>query len=1037
MKKINYILSLLCLLGMVEIQAADWAPISHYTCGFEADEMEAESAAFEADERNGMWMLNTPRNDRFRWVDEWYIGTATSIAGKQSMYISSDEGASTNYEHASCIMIAWHEFTLEEGDYNLALDWQCMGGGAKKTVLRLAWVPEEGWEDMVCGTSNEINGNARAWITDYELRFENGAELYEGSAATRSVAGFASDGKPHRLVVLWVNDMGADIRCPAAVVDNIEIAKAVCNIPTDMMAVTSESVVTLSWTCNAESYNLKYRMEGSAEETIVENIETSSYQTSLPYGVYQFFVQPQCDNSFGIWYPFPIALVYDSPGFNYLRLDDSNCSYNPETPGDWRDARDSLKPGKIDYGYESYKSYHTIHYRQGETDIRTYNSYDRDGNPVAPLRTIPDGDIASVRIGNWEENFGHIASVQYEWLVNAEEAKALMLKYAVVLMSSGHEREARPRFTLDIEDAETGELLSTCTSANFEPPANSSEWKSGDGWYMTNLAEEMTETTICWRDWTTVGINLQEYDGRRVRIVLISYGCTAEVHWGYAYFTLSCTSGEIEGQSCGDEPTREFIAPDGFAYRWYRADRPGNTLGTDRVFPVEPSDTNTYSVDLIYLSNESCSFTLSANAAPRFPVAETGYKVFQRDCQNYVQFTNTSYVRKKIYRRDGTYYYLDNGKRTRPELVYWENYDGESSYDWNPEFKLPNEAGTYTVSLRAKLGQCDSIIQIPIKVHDVRPDATERNIQLCEGDWYVHKGKTLTRDTTIVYEGYNRFGCDSTDVLNLRFVTRIEVDVYDTIREGESYRFAGKTYTQNTEAVEETVSHMGCDSATTLHLTVVPWLRMQLMPFVMPCQGEWNWPIQLQTIAGVPTRGKVEWSDSAKAAGWENLDFLFDEELTLDVNVPMTDAILAGWYNGQITVESSANGNDTIAVDVMVQYPDTLVRQRWNDVIGVLNAEHNGGLEFTAYQWYENGLPIEGATEPYLNMPGGLKQDAEYSVELTLNNGTRAIRTCAYKPVIWVDSEKRLAPAARIVLRGGSLIIERDGKKYSILGNCL
>ena len=642
--------------------------------------------------------------------------------------------------------------------------------------------------------------------------------------------------------------------------------------------------------------------------------------------------------------------------------------------------------------------------------------------------------IASVRIGNWEDNAAHIASVQYEWEVNAEEAKALMLRYAVVVQSSGHPEEARPRFTLDIVDAASGERLSTCTSANFEPPTSSTEWKAGDGWYMTNGADEISETTVCWRDWTTVGINLDGYDGRKVRIILIAYGCTAEIHWGYAYFTLSCTSGEIEGQSCGEEPTKEFIAPDGFAYRWYRADNEDKIISTERVFPVQPSDTNTYKVDLIYLSNDQCSFTLSANAAPRFPVAEAVYRVEQRDCHNYAQFKNTSYIRKKIFRRDGTFYYVDSGKRIRPEMVYWENYNGESSYDWNPTFQLPDEAGTYNITLRAKLGQCDSIITIPIKVGNVKPDSTVRTVQRCEGDWYEHKGKTYTSDTTIVYNGYNRYGCDSTDILNIQFVSQIEVALYDTIRDNESYNFGGKTYSKDTTVMYLTASHMGCDSVTTLHLKVVPWLRMKLMPFTMPCQGEWMWPIELQTETGVPQKGKVERSTEALAAGWENMDFVFDEPEGVKVNVPMTDEIEAGWYGCRIVVESTANGNDTIGTDVMVQYPDTMVRQRWNDVIGVLNAEHNGGKEFIAYQWYENNEKIEGANEPYLNMVGGLKQDAEYSVELTLDNGTRAIRTCAYKPIQWIDSSVQEAPATRLVLRDGRIVIERDGERYSVMG---
>lgn len=46
--------------------------------------------------------------------------------------------------------------------------------------------------------------------------------------------------------------------------------------------------------------------------------------------------------------------------------------------------------GVVDKGYDNIESRHTIHYVKGETDPRTENK----------LKTIPDGEIASVRLGN-------------------------------------------------------------------------------------------------------------------------------------------------------------------------------------------------------------------------------------------------------------------------------------------------------------------------------------------------------------------------------------------------------------------------------------------------------------------------------------------------------------------------------------------------------------------------------------------------------------------------------------------------------------
>ena len=52
--------------------------------------------------------------------------------------------------------------------------------------------------------------------------------------------------------------------------------------------------------------------------------------------------------------------------------------------------------------------------------------------------------------------------------------------------------------------------------------------------------------------------------------------------------------------NCGeDNPTTEFHAPDGFNYRWYKADEPSKTLSEEQNFTIQPLDTNLYEVDVI------------------------------------------------------------------------------------------------------------------------------------------------------------------------------------------------------------------------------------------------------------------------------------------------------------------------------------------------------------------------------------------------------------------------------------------------------
>ena len=41
------------------------------------------------------------------------------------------------------------------------------------------------------------------------------------------------------------------------------------------------------------------------------------------------------------------------------------------------------------------------------------------------------------------------------------------------------------------------------------------------------------------------------------------------------------------------------------------------------------------------------------------------------------------------------------------------------------------------------------------------------------------------------------------------------------------------------------------------------------------------------------------------------------------------------------------------------------IEQKFDNMITLLDSEHNGGYEFSGYQWYKNGEPIEGENNTY------------------------------------------------------------------------
>ena len=989
---------------------------------------------FEDAAENAQWNLNTPKNENYTWVNTWTIGSGVSSLGTQSLYISADGGATAGYATAtlatspkSCIMIAWRKMTLEAGRYDLSFDWMC-GGDSARAALLVAWVPESQFGKMACKLNDDYN--ATDWIAQNMLLFNGKPLLTGGSVWTHiSVENIQSDGTPHRLVFLFVNNSAAQLVQPGPCVVNVGLSRNNCGRPTSMEVSTMGQTARLSWQSSGETFNLRLHRMGDTEATEVWDVKGQSYTTVLPFGVYNCPIQVVCQGDTSVWYDFPVAVIFDARCFNYLQLSDQNCFFSEETAGDWTKNDTLLRIGKkIDYGFTSMWSRHTIHYSPDEYDARTNGSVDSEGNPVAPLKTVPDGELASVRVGSWEKA-ARVARITYDFTVDAKEAGVLMLKYALVLESSGHDEPGRPRFTINIVDAETGAELSECTTVDLSSKTN------GDGWNRVPDGTDTGTRDVCWRDWTTLGLNLADYDGKHIKVILTAMGCTAEIHYGYAYFTLNCISGNIEGIQCGNTPTNEFIAPEGFDYRWYKLSTPSETLSRNRIYPVDYRDTEDYAVDVIYKSNKNCKFTLYANAIPRFPIPEATYTLEQHDCGNYIRFHNTSHIRTRNWITGET---IDTKKR--PDIVIW-NFDKlmpdslmRDSIPWNPAFRLPDEEADYHFTLKAMVGLCDSVQHFYIHVPRVGKDSVVENMQRCVGDILEHNGRYYSGDTTIVDNAHNLAGCDSVHVINLRFVDAIRDTVNAVIPEGESYSFGEEQLTIGGEYTSTFMSASGCDSIVTLYLRVVIPLEVELTGLENPCPEDASFLIYTCVRKGEYNHYALRFSEDAFAEGWlPQSDSIYGLCDTVEVSLPAT--VKPGYYPFTIRFDSKENGSYELAGEVMVHYSATLIQQRWDDVLGILNADYNGGYDFVSFQWLHNGKEIEGATGSYLYKADNLQAGDEYAVLLTTAAGGRAIPTCAY--IVPATQQSAPAVVTQKQLQNGRLYIIVDGRTYNAQGHLI
>ena len=111
----------------------------------------------------------------------------------------------------------------------------------------------------------------------------------------------------------------------------------------------------------------------------------------------------------------------------------------------------------------------------------------------------------------------------------------------------------------------------------------------------------------------------------------------------------------------------------------------------------------------------------------------------------------------------------------------------------------------------------------------------------------------------------------------------------------------------------------------------------------------------------------------------------------------------------------------TIPLNINILYPDSIILQRWNDVLGIRNSDWNGGYDFVAYEWFENGVRIEGQNSSNLYMPDGLDFTGSYHARITRADGV-AVNTCPVTPTEYPSSEITVVPT--VTFTGGTFSVK-------------
>lgn len=936
-----------------------------YSMGFELE----DSAKLS------QWRLNDGA-DLSICKERWVIGTAVKTEGKRSLYISYDEGATCTFDTVWNTSYAYFDFTIPSGQYELSFDWRCLGGD--ETYMCAAVGIAKQMTSMDCNYE-------RAEFPDYIQSFaESGYRVMRGCSRWQHVSvPFASNGtRVYRLYFAWRNK-NRDSKLPnpvSACVDNIQITTRNCAKPANLEAEVVGDSVVVTWTGTSAQYCIEYRRYGREKWSVQTGIRDERFVIEgLDEGAYDIRVRGVCNDvdtsaytyrtSFGVYYP-------DRHCINYVDLHGEDVV---ATYGTFSNPYANI--GVYDTAFTDDPKYwrHTINWDPDEYDPRTGGR----------LKIVPEEEVASVRLGNW--NVGAEGeSLSFFYTVDGENASILLLKYAVVLEDPNHGPADQPHFNLEILD-EWGNLIDyTCGTADFYADSQRPGWN--------------TFGSVTWKDWTTIGLNLDAYDGERLEVRLTTRDCNWSGHFGYAYFTMGCAAAKIVSTSCGDDAQMSIAAPSGFAYEWfdkYDNPVPDSIKSEDgRTLLIDPSDTTTYRCHLTYIEEETCGFDLYSSCLPRYPIAEFEWQYEPANCQNRVKFINKSHIMTKF--NNVTEHHYD-----QPCDEYeWDFGNGQVGSEKNPVIIFPNKGGFFNVVLYASIaeGRCVKDTSLIIFLPSIGDKELRIDTTICEGGYIVFGPQYAGEEREYVNVWKTSAGCDSTVYLNLHLSPQSTEQLPDTTIcaeipltiDGQTYKSheSGKFYRFYT-------NQYGCDSTL--------WMNVTVLDSILP-------EITVREMSDSPNSGAI-------FIGGAGFDYY-----TVDGGEPQTADSITGLNGGSYVLEFFNDFGCSVVREAAVSVcMPGWVYQRWGDVLSLKNAEaldtDSATHIFTDFQWYKNNEAIAGANLSYLYVAEGLDPADSYYLEMTRVSNGEKVTTCPFRPTA-VEDQKVVYVYPSPVQVGGTLTVK-------------
>ena len=351
--------------------------------------------------------------------------------------------------------------------------------------------------------------------------------------------------------------------------------------------------------------------------------------------------------------------------------------------------------------------------------------------------------------------------------------------------------------------------------------------------------------------------------------------------------------------------------------------------------------------------------------------------------------------------------------------------------------------GVY-VDTAVSMHGCDSITTLYLQVS--KPYLIDQYIEVCHDDTFTFRGMVINEPGIYYDSMLTVHGCDSVYRLIYNKTPTYLFESEDSVCVGSTYNFRGKNLTRPGIYYDSLTTVSGCDSIFKLTLHNFSHSDIYSIQVADVCGDDQTLQLIAHYEGHRPEYYNIIYSKEANDQGFKNIIQVPYTSDTIEAPMPnATPYIRPDYYAvtlqlGNYTCPQSMSEHTT---DFLIRYPSWIIEQNWQDVVAVLNAQHNGGYYFQSYEWYVNNQPA-AQNNSYLYLPT-LRVGDEVVLNVMRSGENYYVPTCpiyiekqdtyTQENPIPVDPARVSCKDRQVTLEALSLGVEYY--LYDIMGRCL